>query len=177
MKARYLFVAAIACGVLAIAGLRINSETALDLKTQVIERDRAGQPATEQLEELRQYVFSHMNTTTRVELVGSYERAVEAAARSQNGDVYTQAQATCDQPGVSSVAQAECVQAYLATNPGAGSEAADSVDKTRFVYAFAAPTWSPDLAGFSLLMSIVLALAALVLYIVRLFRNRPEPTL
>lgn len=174
MKVRYLFIAAVVFGVLSIVFLRLNAQHVLDSKEDILLADAQGSDVKPQLEELRQYVFAHMNTSTRIELVGSYNRALEQERQSQGGSLYADAQATCDQQGVSSVAQAQCVQDYLAQRGGATEP---TVDKTAFIYTFAAPSWSPDLAGVSLLLAILLALAALALQAIRLFRKPLEPTL
>lgn len=174
MKVRYIFLASIIFAILSIVGLRLNAEKALDLKNQILDKDNQAQDAKADLEELRQYVFSHMNTSTKVELVASYNRAVEAAKSGQNNSVYAEAQANCDRRGVSSVAQAQCVQEYLAARV---APTEPSVDKTPYIYSFASPSWSFDLAGVSLLLSIILAIVSLVLYALRLFKSRPEASL
>lgn len=173
MKVRYIFLASIVFGVLSIVGLRLNAEKALELKNQILVKDNQTQDVKEDLETLRQYIFSHMNSSTKVELVASYNRAVESAKAGQGNGVYNEAQAACDQRGVSSVAQAQCVQEYLVSR---GTVADPVVDKTPYIYSFASPSWSFDLAGVSLLLSIMLALISLVVYALRLFKNRPEAT-
>lgn len=174
MKIRYLFGLAIVFGVISIVALRYNAQHIYDLKTQIIQKDNAGEPVTEDLQSLRRFIFAHMNTTTKLELSGSYQRALDSA-QAPGGGVYAEAQAACDKQGVSSVAQAQCVQSYLATRVQPGSESI--VDKTPYIYSFASPGWSPDAAGFSLLLAIGCALGSLLLYVIRLFKSRPEATL
>lgn len=175
MKVRYLFLAGVAFGVLSIVSLRYNSTRAFSLKNQVLELDSQAKDTKAELEKLKRFVFAHMNTSISVELVSSYERALDQAKASQQSDVYARAQASCDQRGVSSVAQASCVQRFLAKNLSQDQE--PEIDKTRFIYAFAAPALSFDLAGFSLVIAIALTVTSLVMYSLRLFRSRPEPTL
>src|SRR5688500_8778649 len=101
MKARYFFIAAIVLALLAIVSLRLNSQRANELKTQVKEKDKAGQAVTDDLQALRSFVFTHMNSSVKFELTGAYERAAASAQQASQanatGDVYAQAQAACGQ--------------------------------------------------------------------------------
>lgn len=171
MKARYFFIGAIIFGLVAIVGLRSNAKTAISLRDQIVSKDIQAQEVQTDLEELRQYVFKHMNSSIRVELKASYERdKTKAEQAAVSGKVYAQAQASCDRPGDSSVVQAQCVQRYLSTHLTAAE--VNLPEPSQYIYAFAAPTWSPDFAGLSLLTAISFGIVALVSYVINLFKNR-----
>lgn len=173
MKARYLFILAVICASTAILGLRVNAQRSLELKNQIIQKDLSGQNTKNDIEQLRQFVFSHMNTSVEFELVGAYERAVTNSRQAGvSGELYRQAQTACDRQGVSSVEQAVCVQNYLDKRlVGEGTET-DLPPRSQFRYAFAAPAWSADLGGWGILGTIVFLVWAVVIYIKNLFRFR-----
>lgn len=171
MKVRYLFILAVVAAVSAVVGLRWNQQRVAELRQAVIAADEANGDVESALTGLHRFVVSHMNTSVRVELVASYERAV---ARAQSGfaaetdeELLAQAQAACDQPGVSSVEQAECVRQFLESRrtPGTNPQPLEPPDKSLFIHTFVAPIWSPDLAGFSLLVAAIAAIASLGLFI------------
>lgn len=178
MKARYLIIAAVILAVLSIVALRANSLRAAELRSQVLASDSQGQSVTQQLGELRKFVFSHMNASTKFELSASYERAVEQArAASQanaSGDVYTQAQAACGQEvGTNSVAQVQCVQNYLEQNLQSANnpEPLELPDRSLYSYTYLSPSWTADLAGLALLSALVMALGALIIYVRQSFKS------
>lgn len=175
MKARYIFIAALVFGVMAIFGLRYNNTHAQKLKTQILEKDSKGQGTKEDLLQLRNFVFGHMNSTTRVELTGAYERDLAKAKAGQRDDIYAKAQASCDKQGVSSVAQAKCVQRYLAANSQGQDEV--TIEKSNYIYSFASPGLSFDIAGFGLMGAVVLGVASLAVYSMGLFNARLDQTL
>lgn len=177
MKARYVFIIAIIFALTSIVALRFNNKKALVLAKQVRDKDALGVDVKQDLTKLQQFVIKHMNSSVKVELSASYERAVNKAKAGNvdvNGDLYAEAQAACDRQGVSSVAQAQCVQEYLnaRVSPGQNATPTQPPERSKFVYAFAAPTWTPDIAGFSLLGCLIFGLAGILIYIINLFKSR-----
>lgn len=177
MKARYIFIIAIIFALISIVALRFNNKKAAVLAKQVRDKDTLAVDVRNDLTKLQQFVVKHMNSSVKVELSSSYERAVSKAKLGNidvNGDLYAQAQAACDRQGVGSVAQAQCVQEYLnaRVNPGQSNQPAQLPERSSFTYAFAAPNWTPDIAGFSLLAAVIFGLAGLLVYIINLFKTR-----
>lgn len=176
MKVRYLFVLAIMFAIVGVIGLRFNQSRVAELKQQVIAADRQGTGIEAALTELRSFVVAHMNTSTRVELAFSYERAAaeakQTAEDNAEGEILSRAQAACDKPGVSSVEQAQCVRKYLQTHgqPGDNPQPVELPEKSQFVHAFVSPLWTPDLAGLSLLAALLSALGALGMYVRQVVR-------
>jgi len=180
MKARYLFGLGMVAAIISILGLRANAVRSVELKNTVIQKDQAGADVSTELESLRGFVFSHMNSSVRFELPGAHRRALSAAqAQAQGGatgEVYAAAQAACGpEVGTNSVAQVACVQRYLDSHLGSTSTPApDLPQPAEFSYAFAAPSWSPDLAGLAMLVAAALIGGALLNYIRGLFKARRQ---
>lgn len=159
---------------LALYGLRQNSETMGELKIDVISADTNNEGIEEALSRLATYVFSHMNTSTSLELVASYERAVEEVNRSLVSDIdkpglYDEAVAACPPATVDIRIRVECVSDYVLENTSVDNPAAPEYpDPAKYYYSFAAPFWSPDLAGWS----IVAGATSLLLIVFKLLHKK-----
>lgn len=121
------------------------------------------------LKNLRKYVYAHMNTDLAVgdnairpplQLKHRYERLVEAerASKGQGGsDVYGEAQEYCErtQPtGFSGRNRLDCVRQYIDQHGGVKAEDV-SIPDSLYKFDFISPRWSPDLAGWSLVLGII----------------------
>lgn len=145
--------------------LRHNNLQMVRLRNAVVQADERGGDVARALKELNHHVFHHMNTeiVRPIELVGTYERAAEAviaaATRTSSPNIYTQATKHCEQQGVLLTSIAQCASEYIMRNKPDNLEREIVLpDKNRFIYTFASPLWTPDMAGFSLLAALVLAL-------------------
>jgi hypothetical protein len=149
--------------------LRQNNLTMVELRNEVIRLDRETgdiNKVTPAVEKLGNYVLSHMNTNmgTPLELPGTYNSAVEKIRRkaeatgSANSAIYAEAQRVCEDPSVLLTVRAQCMQDYITANakPGSVPEDLKFPDKALYSYNFASPAWSADLAGLSLLASVIL---------------------
>ena len=143
--------------------LRQNNLKMVELRNNVIIADEQALDVSGTLQALNDHVFNHMNTkiVRPIELVQTYNRqakiAIEAANQSGNRDVYAEATAACERRGVPTTSIAQCAANYaLENNPGASAKEINLPDKSRFTYTFATPKWTPDLAGFSVLITGVL---------------------
>ena len=148
--------------------LRQNNLTAIELRDTVLEVDERTGDINEiapHLEELGNYVLNHMNTDIGpIELPGTFNAAVEVLrleaeqSGSANGDIYSEAQRVCENPSIPLTARAQCVQDYVVANAAPGTNPIlelEFPDKSLFTYSFASPAWSADLAGFSVLLSVM----------------------
>lgn len=143
--------------------LRQNNLKMVELRNTVIVADEQALDVAAALEALNEHVFHHMNTTIvrPIELVHTYNRqaktAIEAANQSRGRDIYAEATAACERRGVPTTSIAQCAANYaLENNPGTTQQQINLPDKSRFTYTFATPKWTPDLAGFSVLITGVL---------------------
>jgi len=152
-----------------IYALRSNNQTMSTLRQAVYVADTNNTGIEQALSNLRQYVYSHMNTNLRagsnssqapIQLVGSFNRAVAAeqariAALGTANKVYIEAQAACENPKVVLTVRAQCVQDYVAAH-GSGVPQLQLPPKDTYSFDFISPIWSPDLAGWSLVATALL---------------------
>ena len=83
-------------------------------------------------------------------------RAQETGADPQ---VYIDAQRICEDPNVVLTVRAQCIQDYVSANAPEGTdpEELEFPPKELYIYDFRSPSWSPDIAGWSIVISTVLA--------------------
>lgn len=159
--------------------LRMNSLHMDTLRNAVETADKSGDTSKIQhaLVDLQQYVTAHMNTSlgSGVYLTESYDRAREQALASAssstnpNAAVYQQASIECRarwRGGVASFRNdyVTCVQERVralgvADDPGKAIAMPKPDD---FHYNFVSPLWSPDLAGLSVLLCVLVVVLVCV---------------
>lgn len=161
---KHLFVAFILLVMLSTAALRQNNIQMGELRDDVLQADELGEDISEPLRLLQEHVTSHMNTRMAqpLNLVGSFNRAVEeerkkAEQTGANPEVYQRAQEVCENPNVVLSVRAQCIQDYVTENApeGTAPEQLNIPPKELFIYDFRSPAWSPDLAGWSMVLSVV----------------------
>ena len=165
--------------------LRLNNVGMIERRNSVIVADKEGDVATleKRLYDLQRYVAEHMNADPgRVALVYTYERYYETAlkefearAASQSGnDVVQKIREVCDAQAAEGgwgrfTTQADpryvaCINAEWEKYPAA------SATETQFTappvepyyQKFTSPLWSPDFAGWSVVVTGVIALIILL---------------
>lgn len=169
---------------LSLFGLRSNNLKMIELRQAVYDADKADGDVETALINLRQFVFGHMNTDLRssdnseppIQLVYRFNRAIEAeqarvAALGSANQVYIDAQRHCENPSVSLMARAQCMQEYVTAN-GQGIPHINIPPKEFYTFDFASPLWSPDLAGISLIFAAFFTLLLLIRLIGGFFLNR-----
>ena len=161
--------------------LRLNNVGMIERRRAVESADKEGDTAAleRRLYDLQRYVSEHMNTDPdRVALVYAYERDNQkrkedyaaSIANKPQGDVYQQAEAVC---GPQARAQGwrwpdarytACLDAELSKYPGA-AEMVEEFKPTPiepYYQKFISPLWSPDFAGWSVVVTGVIALIILL---------------
>jgi len=148
---------------LSIIGLVQNSQGAKDRYDALIAVDQAGGDVESALNDLRGYIYSHMNTQIGselgirppIQLKGTYERLVaaeEERVAKANEVIYEAAQAKCEAENPAGNLQSRrvpCVEAYIDAN---GIEP-KPVEDAFYKFDFVPPRWSADLAGISILLA------------------------
>jgi hypothetical protein len=159
---------------LAVFGLISNSESAKERYDRLIAVDQAGGDVEEALNELRTYIYSHMNTQIGselgirppIQLKGTYDRLVaeeEARVARANEALYEEAQAFCErtQPqGFFGATRLQCIESYIDQN-GVSVEP-KVIDDSFYKFDFVPPRWSPDLAGFSILAACIFGFSFII---------------
>lgn len=149
--------------------LRLNNTGMLARRNAVAGADKSGnvEEITSRIYDLQRYSSSHMNADTGVfYLQNQYDRAVKAAAaKAGSGDAdspQARADAICNPnlqvPGYSQAYQdcmlRELTKAGQVVDPASIKPPSPSL----FRYEFTSPIWSPDFAGWSAIVSIILIL-------------------
>lgn len=136
--------------------------------------DKAGSDVKAPLKELQLYVTSHMNTdlTTGnanvyppIQLQHTYQRLVEQQGSRQgsaNNQLYTEAQAFCQAQNPNDFSgrnRVPCIEKYVQQR-GQSMQIGTTISPSLYQFSFVSPRWSPDVAGWSLVATIVLGLLA-----------------
>lgn len=175
LKTWQLVVLFILSGFVSATFLRLNNVGLIERQNAVLAADQAGDTTntTNRLYDLQQYVSAHMNTDMGkgLYLESSYQRDTEAAYgratldTNRNGNIYKKAQDTCA-PRFSSWSYAylQCITDELAKYPASQELVSEvrlpSIDNYR--HTFVSPLWSPDFAGWSVLVTIVIGVVIIV---------------
>jgi hypothetical protein len=163
LKPWYFLAIAIVFGTISLVSLRHNNEQMLRLRDAVYAADKNGGDVEGSLRTLRQYVYGHMNTSLSsgpnavhppIQLKYTYERlqqAQESVLGQGNSTLYAQAQAYCDAQTVIGSEVITCIQNYATAHGASLTPVPDSLYK----FDFTSAKWSPDLAGWSLVVTAV----------------------
>ncbi len=163
-----LIILLILSGFVSATFLRLNNIGMVERREAVISADKVGNEAITQarLYDLQRYVTTHMNTDMGkgVGLDSSYKRALQAADTAAsantnpNGNIFKKAQQVCA-PRFSSWSEGyvQCTYNELSKYPGSDSLINQvKVSPNVYNHAFVSPLWSPDFAGWSLLICVVI---------------------
>ncbi len=149
--------------------LRLNNIGMVERRDAVLSADIVGdnEKIKERLYDLQRYVTSHMNTDLGkgVYLEALYKKDAAAAYAAAsldsnpNGNVYKKAQDVCrPQFDHWSLEYLQCTRSELAKYP-ASDDLIKSIQLPRvdmYIHDYVSPVWSPDFAGWSVLISVVI---------------------
>ncbi len=177
VKPVYLLAAAGISLVVCVGSLRANNLTMVKLRAVVYQADRENGDVRGSLTDLQHYVTSHMNTDLTVgrtavyppiQLKYTYQRLLAAnSAQLSNEQVYSDAQTHCERLNSNDFSgrnRVPCIQEYVSTH---GANAPKTIPDSLYKFDFVSPVWSPDLAGWSAVTTILLSVLAIGLGIVR----------
>ncbi len=165
VKTWYLLAVFLVFATVAVAALRNNYTGMTRLREAVYRADRDAGDVEKALQQLRSYVNSHMNTSLDtgngvyppVQLKYTYERLVKAErdrVEATTSQIYTDAQKHCEAlyPGsFSGGPRVPCIEQYIKSH----GTTARSIPDAQYKFDFVSPRWSPDLAGWSVVLSAV----------------------
>ena len=173
----------IVSSLVAVGALRHNNQTMIQLRAEVYAADQAGGDVNSALNKLREFVYGHMNTNLSsggnaikppIQLKYTYERLLETQQQSvavTNSQIYTQAQNYCQgqvPAGVSGRGRVPCVQDYV-TSHGVKTT---PIPTGLYQFDFVSPSWSPDLAGWSVVVSALTGLGFIWTFLFQYLLNR-----
>ena len=162
IKPGYFLVIAVISAVVCIFALRANNEHMIKLRSAVYAADKSNSNVQPALQRLQAYVTSHMNTNLDtgngtvyppIQLKYTYQRILQSqseSAATTNTQLYTEAQTYCQQQDsvdFSGRNRVPCIEQYVETHDAQLA----SVPAALYEFSFASPSWSPDLAGWSML--------------------------
>lgn len=166
-----LLLLALALGFAATAlfSLRENNQKMIELRAAVFEADEQNGDVEGALRALREHVYAHMNTDLAsgdnairppIQLKYTYERLVEAGQsqlQQENYALYQEAIGHCEgRYGAGRIIErSNCISAYIVER---GGPPAQTIPEDLYKFDFASPVWSPDLAGWSLILAAVFGL-------------------
>lgn len=160
----YFFIVFVISLGIAINALRHNNLRMIELRNKVTIADKQDKDVEKALRDLRGHIYSHMNTNLAsgptaikppIQLKYSYERllkAEKARVKKENSSLYNSAQSICQAKHPGSVfggAVASCVADYIVAN----TEKEKTIDDSLYKFDFVSPVWTPDLAGWSLVIA------------------------
>jgi hypothetical protein len=175
VKPLYFLIVAVLSGVICIFALRANNEHMVKLRDAVYTADKNNTDVQKPLQALQTYVTSHMNTNLTtgntsvyppIQLKYTYDRLVQAQSQqlaSSNTQLYTDAQTYCQQQDSTDFSghnRVPCIEQYVETH----NTTLPAIPDSLYQFAFATPTWSPDLAGWSMVVAVVSGLLTVIVF-------------
>lgn len=165
IKPQYFLAVAVVSSVVAVVALRANNQHMVTLRQAVYSADKNNTDTKKPLKDLQNYVTTHMNTNLSsgpnapyppIQLKYTYERLVAAngsAVTAANNQIYSDAQKACEQQNSTDFSgrnRVPCIEQYVQShNAAMPAVISDSLYK----FSFLSPSWSPDLAGWSLIVA------------------------
>jgi hypothetical protein len=177
----YFLVLTIVFATISVFALRNNNVTALKLRDHVLAVDQQNGDIETALRQLRGYIYGHMNTDLAtstsvyppIQLKYRYDRLEQAeadrVAAANTNTVYNDAQTYCERTQPQSfygAGRLGCIQSYIDTHPGGPVATANPIPDSLYKFDFASPTWSPDLAGWSLVLAALFGLLFIIRFVV-----------
>lgn len=145
------------------------------LREVVYVADKENGDVEKALSDLRKYIHSHMNTDPSsggnaikppIQLKYRYERLVAAQQAKTSEQIYTEAQKFCESQNqaVSGRSRVPCIEQYITANSGPNAQ----IDENLYKFDFVSPRWSADVAGISLIISLI----GLILFLILLIADK-----
>jgi len=180
----YFLILAVVSGVICAFALRANNQHMVQLRNDVYAADKQNADVQQPLKALQAYVTTHMNTDLSagntsvyppIQLQYTYAHLVQAQKQQlqqQNASLYTQAQAYCEalnHTDFSGHNRVPCIEQYVESH---GGKPAAAIPQALYEFAFASPVWSPDLAGWTMIIAGLGGLLFIVTFSVRRLTRR-----
>ena len=174
LKPWYFLILAGLSAAVCVFALRANNQHMVELRKAVYAADEKNGDVQGALRNLQSYVTSHMNTdlTTPngvyppIQLKFTYGRlqAAQNDKFTKNSDLYTEAQKACEAQNsvdFSGRNRVPCIEQYVQSHTTAKPP---QIPDALYKFSFVSPSWSPDLAGWSMAAALLFA----VLFVVTL---------
>lgn len=180
----YFLIIFLIFAVIAIVALRNNNQQMIILRNQVFLADEQNGNVEAALKNLREYVAAHMNTNLSsgpnaikppIQLKYRYQRLSHQAEKDAdvyNSRIYNDAQHYCERliPDHTSLERVPCIKQYISSHPLATP--AVRLDPALYQFDFVSPYWSPDLAGWSIVIALIFLVLFVTSYCYELWQRR-----
>jgi len=178
----YFLIITVLFGSVCIVALRHNNEHMEQLKQAVYTADKDDGNVQQALDNLQAYVTANMNTNLStgagsvyppIQLEYTYLRLAKAQDQSvlaADKGLYTEAEDYCQQldpTDFSGHNRVPCIEEYVTSH---GAKIAP-IPAALYEFDFISPTWSPDLAGWTLLITIFWLIVTVFLSLLQLGRK------
>jgi hypothetical protein len=161
--------------IICVAAMRDNNQTMSKLRQDVYTADQNNGDVNAALNNLRNYIYAHMNTSLSggsnikppIQLKYTYQRLYDAQynqLQDTNQQIYNAGKNACHPTtsGTYDPARLACIEQYAINHGVAGANI--NISPVLYEFDFASPAWSPDLAGWSLLIGIAFFLLFAIRY-------------
>jgi hypothetical protein len=143
------------------------------LRDAVYSADQKNGDVQGSLRDLQAYVTTHMNANPSagvsiyppIQLKYTYERlrgAQEEALKKTNSSLYNDAQHYCEAQNSTDFSgrnRVPCIENYVQTHSSTQAPVLPAIPDALYKFAFVSPRWSSDLAGWSLVVTLLSSLA------------------
>jgi len=178
IKPWYFLAIAVVSGLIGAFSLRANNQHMIKLRDAVYAADMNNTDVQTALGQLQAYVTASMNTNLStganpvyppVQLKYTYDRLIRAqtqALANTNAQIYTDAQHYCEQQNSTDFYgsnRVPCITQYVQNH--ATVQRLPQIPAALYEFDFISPTWSPDLAGWSLVTAILGAILFVISFI------------
>lgn len=178
VKTWQLVILLIIFGLVAATFLRLNNVGMVERRTAVLQADESGDKIAlfNNLYALQRYVSEHMNADPgRIALQHQYERDAKIAkdkaqrsASNKGSNAYQQASSVCDPQAVTQgwrwpdPRYLNCINKELKKYPASEVASIELPNVGLYYHTFYSPMWSPDFAGWSLVLCAVILLVIII---------------
>jgi hypothetical protein len=177
IKLQYFAAAFLVSMAVMVLALRHNNLQMVHLKEAVYAADKNGGDTAKALQNLQHYVTAHMNTDLSsgsdtvyppIQLKYTYDRLVQAESdklATTNTQLYNDAQKYCEAQNSADFSgrnRVPCIQQYVKDH----GQPLRTIPDSLYKFDFVSPVWSPDLAGWGVVATVLsglLLLAVLLL--------------
>ena len=179
IKPWYFLIIAIISTVVCVLALRANNQHMAKLRNVVYSADKNNGDVEGALKQLQAYVTSHMNTDVSsgtgsvyppIQLKYTYDRLLQtqqSQLAQTNTQLYTEAQHYCEQQNpvdFSGHNRVPCIEQYVSSRTPDAVQL-PVIPAALYEFSFASPSWSPDLAGWSLVVAVLSGLLFVVTFV------------
>jgi hypothetical protein len=186
IKPWYFLIIAIISVDICVFALRANNQHMLKLRNAVYSADKNNTDVEGALKQLQAYVTAHMNTNLNsgtgsvyppVQLKYTYDRLLQAQTKQlaqTNTQLYTEAQHYCEQQNpvdFSGHNRVPCIEQYVSSR-APDTVQLPAISTALYEFSFVTPSWSPDLAGWSLVAAVLSGLLFIVTLLAGLWFRR-----